>query len=141
MATPDSYVVNDIQNEKYYDQYYTPWSERVKEGDDPKIYHERMMESIPIIFGYLIIYGAMLGFMFDRYTQSNVFWLIFTIILVWGMFATLSIWYIVLHSGFMAGIATALLFILLQILLMNLTIESEYQERIQLVRVRYTPNN
>jgi MFS superfamily sulfate permease-like transporter len=132
MATPDSYI-----REEYFEEYYMPWGDRVLKGEDPKIYEKRNAESIPVIFGYLIIYSVLLGFMFNRYIQSNLFWTIFTIIIIWGILAVLSIWYIILHSGILAGICLALLFILLQMLLMNVSIEEEHQNRIHLIKTKY----
>lgn len=123
------------------EEYYMPWGDRDIEGEDVTIYKNRLYESIPVVLAYVLIYAGMVAFMFSRYTQSNLFWVIFTMIIIWGLLGILSISYIILHLGLPAGIALALIFILLQMLIMNVTIENEHQELINLINVRFVPTD
>lgn len=116
-------------------EIYTPWND----GSLPsEIYESRIYQSFPILLGYTIIYTTLIVFMFNRYVYSNIFWSVFTIVVIWGILAMLSIWYITLYQGILAGILLAIIFILLQIVFMNISIEQEHQQRIQLITVKYS---
>ena len=123
--------MEDIEGTKIFGEIEAPWSDRVRDGEDPDIYFERNYRSIILLLIYNFFIAIALTFIFIRYEPDDWFWTVFIGAIIWIAFGSVSIWYGTLHGDYALGIFLMIVFIAIYIGYLYITLESHHQNKIK----------